>query len=865
MEIIVSHQMTDLDGLGAMVAANKLYPGARPVFTGRLHRTVRDFLVLYKDEIRVYNLEDIDIKKVNHVIMVDTWRKENTGDLYELLDWDNCQITVYDHHRHEKTDWIDFDYSEEVGSATTILIKRIIAENLHLNPFEATICALAIYADTGNLTHLSTSPDDVRALAYLLEAGANLKIINDFIKEPLSRKQEQFMEELIKTREEIHIDGVDITIFSITSEEYIPGLNRITEQIKKLYHLSNVFVIFHNGNTAQIIARSSDEAVDAGKICSVLGGGGHSGAAAAKVRNSSLEEVKEELIREINKNTKPHKRIRAIMSSPVRTVSPDTSIAEVEELMKKYGHNAFVVYENDEIKGIFSRSDLSKVKGHNLMHAPVKAYMSKDVITIDADAPVNQAQKLMVKNGVGRLPVMDGDKMVGIVTRSNILAAYYGTDTPYQHKNRYGSSLVDISRAERDISAMLEKLPADILEFLKKAGLIAESKGFSAYLIGGMVRDILLGKENRDLDIVVDGVLDEYIEDLVLEFSGKWDYNRKFRTGSIELPSGFRIDLAETRKEVYQYTGALPEVESTDILEDLFRRDYTINVLAIGLNPGKWGILLDYFSGEADLEKGLLRALHRFSFLDDPTRIIRGIRLAVKLGFTFEEETSSLIEEAISTGDFSRLSIERVFKELKLLFEDRITPYLIKLLRKYPVFKLLNLDIAIEDRHLEEAERLEEYLADFHKKNYNIEDWLIRLAVFTDGLKEFDLKHWNIKNKYKNILLASSKHGNLIKRLEKNIDNKEIVSCLSRLSNEELLILLAKSRKEIVEEKILHYLENLRDLAININGNDLKEMGVEPGPLMREILEKVYQARLNSEVKSREEELEYVRNLLNKE
>src|SRR5690554_5675462 len=148
MEIIVSHQLTDLDGLGAMVAANKLYPEARAVFTGRLHRTVKDFLVLYKDEIRVYNLEDIDLQEVNHVIMVDTWRKEKTGDLYELLDWDRCQITIFDHHRHKKADWMDFDYSEEVGSATTILINKIIAKDLYLNPFEATVCALAIYADT---------------------------------------------------------------------------------------------------------------------------------------------------------------------------------------------------------------------------------------------------------------------------------------------------------------------------------------------------------------------------------------------------------------------------------------------------------------------------------------------------------------------------------------------------------------------------------------------------------------------------------------------------------------------------------------------------------------------------------------------
>lgn len=864
MDIIVSHQLTDLDGLGAMVAANKLYPDAKAVFVGRLHRTVKDFLVLYKDELETYTLDEVNIDEVERVIMVDTYKKEMTGDLYQMLDWDKCQVVVYDHHPHEKEDWITLDMSQDLGSATTILVNRIVAEDLKLNPFEATVCALAIYADTGNLTHLNTTPSDARALAYLLEADANLKVISDFIKQPLNRKQEQLLEELIKNREDLHIDGINISLFPIIYDKYVTGINRVTEQIKRLYHLDNLFIIFLNKNKAQIIGRSSDEAVDVGKICSILGGGGHSGAAAARIQGLSLEKVKKELLEVIQKNVQPLIRIKEIMTSPVRTISPDTSIEKVEELMKKYGHNGFVVMEDGLIKGIFSRGDLSKVKGHNLMHAPVKAYMTKDPVSIDPTAPVSKARDLMVKFAVGRLPVKQKDRLLGIVTRSDLLSAYYGGEIPYKHKHIYGSSMVEISRNERDISHILEKLPVNTFNFLKKAGEVADKNRVRAFLIGGLPRDLLLNEENRDLDIVIDGALDSYVSELATEFDGEWTYNSQFRTGSIILPAGLKIDLAATRKEIYQYTGALPEVEASDILEDLFRRDYTVNVLAVKLNSNEWGLLLDYFNGERDLKAGLLRILHRFSFLDDPTRIIRGIRLAVKLDFSFEEETSSLLKEAITTADFSRLSVERVFNELELLFQNKITLALFQYIKKYSIFKLLNIKLEIKDDYLNQARNLEVYLEEFAEKNYNIEEWILRMAIFTEELDEKVIDNWNIRSSWKNILLAFSKYKELLVDLGKNLEPFQIVNILVPLSNGEVIILLLKAKGR-AKENIYKYLVSLQKVEISINGNDLKKLGLKPGPVIKEILADIYKARLEGDIKTRPEQLAYAEELIRNE
>jgi len=550
------------------------------------------------------------------------------------------------------------------------------------------------------------------------------------------------------------------------------------------------------------------------------------------------------------------------MSSPVRTISPTTTIQEVEDLMKKYGHNGFVVVDNELIVGMFSRRDLYKVKGHNLMHAPVKAYMTKEVITINVESSVSKAQGLMVEYGVGRLPVIEGEKLVGIVTRSNVLASYYGNDTPYQHKHRYGSSMIDIIKKEIDLSERVNKLPENILGILRSAGNVAANTGVNVYLIGGMVRDMLLETENRDIDFAIDGSLESYIPELAAELDGEYTYNSQFRTGNIKLTSGFLIDLAETRKEVYQYTGALPEVESSDMLEDLFRRDYTINALTICLNPDRWGILLDYFSAVDDLEDGLLRSLHRFSFLDDPTRIIRGIRLAARLNFSFEEETASLIKETIKTADFSRLAAERILKELELLFQNKITKGLFNLLKEFNIFKLLNIKFDIKEKYLGQSLKLEAYLAELPEKNYNIEEWILRMAIFSDQLMLEDIAEWNMKEKYKDILMTYNNSKNLLTEIDKELKPPEIVDLFSNFYNEQLIILILKVDSKKARLNILNYLEYLQYIEIDINGNDLLDLGVEPGPEMKEILNSVYNERLRGDLKTREEQLNYVNNLI---
>lgn len=448
------------------------------------------------------------------------------------------------------------------------------------------------------------------------------------------------------------------------------------------------------------------------------------------------------------------------------------------------------------------------------------------------------------------------------IERQDLLAAYYTGNFLEQGKYRQEYSLVEIKKRERDLSPLLQRLPADILRFLEIAGDLAEKYQIRLYLVGGLVRDIFLNIENRDLDLVLEGDLETYIRELAEVLKVEYTYNAWFRTGNLALPGGLNVDLAGLRREYYRYSGALPEVEpADDILEDLFRRDYTVNTLVLILNEGKWGCLLDYFNGLEDLREGKLRILHPFSFLDDPTRIIRGARLASKIGFTFEEVSAALLKEALTEADFSHLSLERVLKELELLFATPINPALFPLLRNYPIFKLLNLEVEIGEELPEQAEELEAYLAELSEKNYNIEEWVLRTALFFADAGE-EISGWKLRSDYKDIFLAYYRYKSLLPELDRDLAADELAAKLKALRMEELLLLLVKGRGRRIKENILRYMKELRDIELKINGKDLLASGLKPGPLFREILDAVYRERLKGSLYTREEQLAYARDLI---
>jgi tRNA nucleotidyltransferase (CCA-adding enzyme) len=216
----------------------------------------------------------------------------------------------------------------------------------------------------------------------------------------------------------------------------------------------------------------------------------------------------------------------------------------------------------------------------------------------------------------------------------------------------------------------LKKLPREIADLIVLAEEIATEKNLSAYLVGGCVRDLLLGEKNFDLDIVVVGEAISFADEFSRRLKVKVIQHRRFGTATVHPAGHPKVDFATSRKEYYPYPAALPLVSPSTLKDDLFRRDFTINAMAIDITRGNFGKLIDFFGGRPDLERGLIRVMHERSFVDDPTRILRAIRFEQRLGFRMEAQTLGYLQTALRQKALRQLAPTRITRELQLIFKE---------------------------------------------------------------------------------------------------------------------------------------------------------------------------------------------------
>ena len=873
MEIIISHQRTDFDGLAAMVAAKKLHPEAVMVFSGKTTNSVKRYMSLYKDRITIRHASDINYEQINKIIMVDTRVAARVGPFSELVAQDDIEVVIYDHHlgRNNPIENAD-EIIEPVGATTTMLVDKIYEQGLEITSFEATLFSLGIYEDTGCLIYESTTSEDARAVAYLLDKGANLEIVEDYIEYSLTRKQQELFNKLLDSIHQISVKGYEIDVFQAEMEDYIPDVSLLAHKLNELHNADALFVLTKYNGKLLIIGRSNDDSINVGEILKYFGGGGHNRAASATIKTENdweLIEWQEKVLQVVKEKVNPAVLVEDIMSTPVETISPDTTMGEADEKMLRQSYSGLIVEDEGEIVGIISRRDIDKVRNYDLLHAPVKGYMRREVVTITPDASLKEVQEAIVEHDIGRLPVVTEDKeLVGIVTRSDLLKLFYGTDDYLKNRqNLYGRSLVQVQEKRYDISNKLELVDDKLISLLKDAGNLADSLNFDLYIVGGFARDLFLGQVNHDLDLVVEGDGIQFARELAQKLGGSLDIYHEFGTAVVSLDD-LKLDIATTRVEYYPQVASLPEVEAGSIQQDLFRRDFTINALAIQLNQSSFGQLVDYFSGKEDLEKGLIRLLHNFSLYDDPTRIFRGFRFASRYNYKFEENTKELIKHAIELDVIEKLSNDRLFTKLKHGLRDENPVRFISLLDEYGILSYFSPEI--EWNH--ETEKLENnvtkvlnWLKDL-EVIISFDEWVLYLIVLVHGLNKTQIKDFSKKfNLNRNLfdrLLVSLKSDKYIKILHDAEENSTIYYLLQGLAIEDMLFLLIKDFS--LEEDIKLYLEKLQWTDIEVSGDEIIELGYQPGPIFRDALDEVKKAKLNGQVETYEEEREYLEEILEK-
>lgn len=868
VEIITTHTNTDMDGLAAMVAAQKLYPNACLVFPGKLSQNVEEFVSLHKDTLNIKTVKDIDLGKIKKVILVDTKNPRRLGKIAEVINLPGVEVHLYDHHP-----WAEGDIRgkvevvDTVGATVTLLVEKIKEASIPLTPLEATILALGIYGDTGSLLFTNTTPRDVTAVAFLLENKANLAVVNDFLSRPMTEEQKSLLKELLISAERHVVKGIRILIARARVDEFVGGLAILTHTIAEIEKLDAVFTVVEMEDRVHVVGRSSLPQVDVREILSHFKGGGHAAAASATVK-AGVEEVSRRLLEIIYRSVKPPLTAADIMSSPVKTVTPSTSIDEAGQVMLRYGHSGLPVVEGERLVGVISRRDVEKAAHHNLGHAPVKGFMTVDVKTVAPDVPVAEVQRIMIENDIGRVPVVEKGKLVGIVSRTDVLRTLHG-EFPTRHRLVYNDGLR--TGYEQNISEIMRKgLAPSVWSVMHQAGSIADRMGYRVYAAGGIVRDILLGVENLDVDLVVEGDGIALAEALGQVYGVRVRKHQQFGTAELVFLDGFKVDVATARVEFYEYPAALPQVESSTVRHDLYRRDFTFNAMAVSLNTEQFGRLVDYFGGREDLQHGLVRVLHNLSFIEDPIRILRAIRFEQRYGMQIEPQTLKLIEEAVHQGVLSRVSNERLWLELKRILLEPMAGRMLARMKDLQIWPFLfpgvvywEVQPVLEDLH-EAIELLDNwgYLD-------NAEKWLpylIAVLHWSDReTAEKICERYSLSQKQSEKVLStlSGWRGVLgLFRQAREAQPSELAGAIMALPVESYPLLLTLLEEEWARDRFRELLQLIRRNRPSVNGSYIKSLGYRPGPIYREVLEAVWKARLDGKLRDEAEEKEFVREYL---
>lgn len=873
--IITSHANADFDALGSIVAAGKLYPDAILVFPGSQERTIKNFFI--QSATYLFNFKparDLDLSAVRHLILVDTRQKDRLPHIAPVFDNPGLTIDIYDHHPDSPNDITgQINDVRPWGSATAILSLLIQERGLDLSPDEATILGLGIYEDTGNFTFASTTPHDLKAASWLAEQGMDFNMIADMVNREMSAEQISILNSLLDSAITHSIHGVDVVIADVSLDYYVGDFALLAHKLLEMENIRVLFALGRMQDRVQVVARSRTTDVDVGKICTSLGGGGHPYAASASVKDKTLEQVKDELFALLYSQINPDIRVQKLCSSPAVVIEKDKTLREAAELMTRYGLKAIPVINRGTLQcmGILEHQLAEKAVSHKLGDVLIKEYMLRDFATVTRQMDLYPVMEIILGKGQRLVPVVDeGENIVGVITRTDLI------NTLVSEPARIPETLIPDRKRERNISHLLkERLPRELFDFLIQVGTLAKEEGVDVYCVGGFVRDILLHLPNYDVDFVVEGDGIAFAKALAKKFGGRVREHRKFKTAVVVLDSGEKVDVATARLEYYEYPTALPTVELSSIKMDLFRRDFTINALAVQLNPEHFGQLVDFFGGQKDIKAKNLRVLHSLSFVEDPTRIIRAIRFAQRFGFAIGGQTERLIKNAVDLNIFHQLSGSRIFHEIRLMLVENKPVDCLKEMDKYKLLKAIHPLLSFDPAKQQILEEIEKVVA-WYKLLYldpKPRPWVIYFLGLCSGFNDSHVqvltRRLNFTNKeiifFTN--LRQSIHVAVDKlfhweRGEQKIS--ELYFILESVPLEGLLYLMGRSQKEAMRRVISLYLTQFRTQSVDITGKDLKEMGVAPGPIYGRIMHDLLAACLDSTVTTREEQLAWVRNVLKK-
>ncbi|QWK12881.1 MAG: CBS domain-containing protein [Aquificota bacterium] len=785
-KVIILEEGADLDALSCAYGLLLLYEDAYLLRPSYLSKRASEVLSSFSDRFRT--LEELPEKF--DLLLVDSHNYEE----YLKSFGDRIRdIYIYDHHPKAPKGFKG--KVDSVGSCTTLVVEELMEKEIEIDSLSATLLAFGIYEDTGMLTYEGTTYRDAKAIAWLLERGLNLSLLRKSLSGGISKEEIDLLSKHMVSLESLYVDGKKISLVVLRMEEYKPDILSLLYELKEIKESSAFFVIVEAGGKSYLFGRSIRGEFDVSAVLESFGGGGHEFASAGKFEGVPAERLKG-LLEALLKGEKVPLKVKEIMSYPPFLIHEDMDVdLALLELSQRNYAGAPVIDDRGRLVGIVYKKNLLKAQRHGIK-GKVKDFMVEEFHTLELEDFIWKAEEILSKYGEKLIPVVEKDRVVGVITRMDLLHAY----------RRHIQGLRAI---EKKIS-----IPEDIRGLLEEIGQEAKGLGYKVYLVGGVVRDLLMRKRIWDLDLVVEG---DAIA-LACKLGEKWQVNchtfQEFGTAHMKYKD-YKLEFATTRRETYPHPGSYPVVEWATLKEDLLRRDFTINAMALSLNPEDFGTLIDYFGGLRDLKDGIIRVLHPMSFVEDPVRILRALRFAGRFGFKLSKGTEKLLKKAVSLGLLKKAPRGRILNELRLALREERLLEILRLYKRYGVLEQIIEGFVFKPELESLLERLKDIVS-WHKIEFPQEaldyGWVFLLLLLKDTkgedlLKEISAPSW-VRESYK--LMKESLH-NLISQLQKAQKPSEIYLTLKGKPTALLLILMLYQK-----EKAKLYMERLRFIKVDV-------------------------------------------------
>lgn len=882
MLLILTHENADFDAVAAQLAAHKLFPEGVPLLSRRVNRNVKQFLSLYWDSLPYMHAGDWKRQRVEKVILVDTQSVPGIRGLRE-----ETAVLLIDHHSPEGIDPAWESQVEPVGATTTLLVERLRANGLSLSVLEATLMLLGIYEDTGSLTYGTTTSRDAQAAAWLLEHNADLDIVRRFLDIPLSEAQQELYNRLQRDIQWLKVEGKSLALAqTIAPRGFDDEVSAVAHRMRDALNPDGLFILVKLPQHVQLVARSTSDDVDVAVVARAFGGGGHGRAAAATIMDLSLDDAVARVRDLLPQAVEPMVRVSAIMSLGVQTLTAETTVAEAARQMQRFGYEGYPIVDakSGRLIGLLTRRAVDRAMRHDLGRLEVSQVMKSGRVTVSPHDSIERVQQLMIEEDWGQIPVVEpatadrepngqaGDRLLGIVTRTDLLRLL-------------GRPIEETAPANRR-ALLASGLSPAVWALVQHTGEVAAQMGMPIYFVGGLVRDLLLELPAVDIDIVVEGDAIALAQELRRRFGGRVRSHARFGTAKWLLSrNAWRrlapdaaldeapatIDFVTARTEFYERPSALPEVERGSIKLDLHRRDFTINTLAIRLDGAYLGQLLDFYGGMRDLERGLIRVLHSLSFIDDPTRILRAVRLEQRLGFQIEPRTRELIADALPMLD--RVTGDRIRHEMELALREAAPVPVMERLAELHILHEIHPEAGWDQataatfRHLSRLMKEPMWHEALQGESPASVYFALWLAPLAEEVREAVMDRLRVRRSTRDEV-----HGlvNLLGRLEAlpaDPPPSAVEQALRPFAPHPRILLAARAAVagSPLAALLDSYQRDWRHVETVLDGNDLRALGLKPGPHYAFLLDQLLAARLDGRVTTEAEERALLAALLEEE